>query len=48
MEIKAYCLRCKGNKECSVKKMLFFGRKIEIELDCGHSMIVWGTAVTDE
>lgn len=48
MEIKAYCLKCKDDKEHSVKKMLFFGKKIEIDLDCGHSMAVWGTAVTEE
>lgn len=48
MKITAYCLRCNDNKGHSVEKILFFGRKIEMKLDCGHSMVVWGTAVTEE
>jgi len=48
MKITAYCIRCTDNKEHSVEKILFFGRKIEMTLDCGHTMVVWGTAVTNE
>ena len=44
----AHCFKCNDNKEHTVEKILFFGKKIELELDCGHSMVVWGTAVTSE
>jgi hypothetical protein len=47
MEIKAYCPKCTDDKEHSVEKVLFFGRKIELKLDCGHSMVVWGVALTE-
>ncbi len=48
MKAVAYCNKCDDNKEHSIKKLMFFGRKIEAELDCGHTMVVWGIAVTTE
>lgn len=48
MKMVAYCIKCKDDKEHSVEKVLFFRKKIEIELDCGHIMAIWGTAATCE
>lgn len=46
MGIKVYCPKCKDDKKHSVKKMLCFDRKAELELDCGHSTIVWMTTLS--
>lgn len=46
MEMAAYCLQC--NDERDVKKVGFFGKKLNLTLNCGHHQTVWAVAVTSE
>lgn len=48
MKVTASCDICKDDESHNVTEIEFFGKKIIIKLDCGHTMVVWGVALTRE